>query len=303
MEIMSQNVPIDLLRAFVTVVDLGSYTRAAEALRRTQPAVSLQIRRLEDLLGTKLLRFQGRVLKLTDAGVALGPYARQMLRINDDIIGHFRREALSGWIRVGLPADFANDFLLDAVTRFAALNPEVRIEVESRLSRDLRNRLATEKLDLAVAIASDEAASYLVRSWLAQPVWAIPAGHAFPRTAPLPLARHPDPCEYADRMIAALRRAGREWRTVYVSADVAGLQNAVAAGVGVTALTDATLGPGMRIGGAAEGLPPLDPLRIGLFYKHTRLSGAAHGLAQTLIGRLDSAAAAETRESGRNNQN
>jgi DNA-binding transcriptional LysR family regulator len=90
-------------------------------------------------------------------------------------------------------------------------------------------------------------------------------------------------------MIAALRRAGRDWRAVYVSSDVAGLQNSVAAGLGVTALTHATLEPGMRIGTAADGLPPLDALRIGLFYKHARLSGAAHGLAQVLIGQMDSA--------------
>lgn len=295
---MVRNVHIDLLRAFVTVVDLGSYTRAAEALGRTQPAVSLQIRRLEEILGARLLRFRGRALRLTDAGIALGPYARQMLRINDDIIGHFQNEALSGWIRVGLPSDFANDFLLDAVTSFAAAHGEVRVEVESRLSRDLRDRLATDELDLSVAIAAADGAPYLVRSWVAQPVWAVPEGHVFPQTEPLPLARHPDPCEYADRMFTALRRAGRSWRSVYVSSDVAGLQNAVAARLGVTALTGATLGPGMRIGGAEDGLPPLDPLRIGLFYKHARLSGAAHGMAQVLIGRLDRAAAAEAPRSG-----
>lgn len=288
---MIQNIPIDLLRAFVTVVDLGSYTKAAEALGRTQPAISLQVKRLEDLLGAKLLCLRGRQLALTDAGIALGPHARQMLRISDDISSHFRKEALSGWIRVGLPADFANDYLLDAVTRFAAQHPEVRIEVESRLSRDLHDRLAADRLDIAAAIAADEAAPYLVRSWRALPVWAVPTGRSFPADRPLPLVRHPDPCEYASRMIAALRRAGREWRGVYVSSDVAGLQNAVAAGLGVTALTHATLEPGMRIGTEADGLPPLDALRIGLFYKHTRLSGAAHGLAQALIGQLDAATA------------
>ncbi len=288
---MNPNIPIELLRAFVTVVDLGSYTKAAAALGRTQPAVSLQIRRLEDLLGARLLISGGRALRLTDAGIALGPHARQMLRINDDILARFRREALSGWIRLGLPADFANDFLLDAVTRFAADHPEVRIEVESLLSHSLRERLAGERVDLAVAIVSDDASPYLVRSWLTRPVWAVPAGRGFDPAQPLPLVRHPDPCEYADRMVAALRRVGREWRGVYVSSDVAGLQNAVGAGLGVTALTHATLGPGMRIGREDEGFPPLDPLRIGLFYKHARISGAAHALATWLIGKLDAATA------------
>lgn len=286
---MNTNVPIDLLRAFVTVLDLGSVTRAAEALGRTQPAISLQIRRLEELLGAKMLNFEGRTLSLTEAGMALSPYARQMLRINDDIVGHFRREAMSGWVRVGLPADFANDFLLESVTAFAIENPEVRIEIASGLSRELRDELATDRLDIAVAIATEESAPYLVRSWSARPIWAIPDSRDFDPAAPLPIVRHPDPCEYADRMMAALRSIGRGWHSVYVAADVAGLQAAVVAGLGATALTRPTLRAGMRVPRADEGFPPMVPLRIGLFYKHARLSPAAHGIAQRLIGRIDDA--------------
>lgn len=287
---MSVNIPTDLLRAFVTVVDLGGYTKAAAALGRTQPAISLQIRRLETLLRAKLLETDGRTLKLTDAGLALGPYARQILRTNDDVIGHFQREALSGWIRIGLPTDFANDFLLDSLTRFAAENPEVRLDVESRLSRDLRESLAADRLHIAVAIASEASAPYLARSWRCQPIWAAPTSRDFDPADPLPLLRHPDPCEYADRMIAALRLARRDWRSVYVSSDVAGLQSAVAAGLGATALTQATLGPGMRVGLVEEGYPTLEPLSVGLYYKHARIPAAAHHLTQWLIERLDAAA-------------
>ena len=99
---MPINVPTDLLRSFVTVVDLGSFTRAAEALGRTQPAVSLQIRRLEELLRAQLINTDGRQIRLTDAGIALGPYARQMLRLYDDIVSHYANESLSGWIRCAI---------------------------------------------------------------------------------------------------------------------------------------------------------------------------------------------------------
>ena len=112
---MAKNIPTDLLRSFVTVVDLGGFTRAAEALGRTQPAISLQIRRLEELLNTKLIRTAGRQFALTDEAIALGPYARQLLRLNDDIVAHFADAALSGWIRVGVPTDFAHSFLLEAI--------------------------------------------------------------------------------------------------------------------------------------------------------------------------------------------
>ncbi len=280
---MLTNVPTDLLRTFVTVVDLGSYTRAAEALGRTQPAISLQVRRLEDLLRTQLINTEGRQFRLTDAGVALGPYARQILRLNDDIVAHYAAEALSGWIKVGIPTDFSNAFLLGAITRFAASHPDVRIEVESRLSRSLRQDMSADRLDLVVAIAPSQDEAYLVNSATISPIWAMAEAFEWNGRTALPLVRHPDPCEYVDRMRSALRGAQKSWKTKMVSGDVAGIQAAVLAGIGVSALTPATLVPGMRIGTQAEGFPPLAPLRIGLFYKHARLSKAGHGLAQWLM--------------------
>jgi DNA-binding transcriptional LysR family regulator len=283
---MLTNVPTDLLRTFVTVVDLGSYTRAGEALGRTQPAISLQIRRLEELLRTQLINTEGRQIRLTDGGVALGPYARQILRLNDDIVAHYAAEALSGWIKVGLPTDFANAFLLGAITRFAASQPDVRIEVESRLSRDLRGDLAADRLDMVVAIAPTQDEAYLVNTATITPIWAVADSFRWDEKSTLPLVRHPDPCEYADRMRNALRGSRKAWKTKMVSGDVAGIQAAVLAGIGASALTPATLLPGLRVGTLAEGFPPLAPLRIGLFYKHARLSKAAHGLAQWLMQQI-----------------
>lgn len=283
---MPTNVPTDLLRAFVTVVDLGSYTRAAEALGRTQPAISLQIRRLEELLRTQLINTEGKQIRLTDGGMALGPYARQILRLNDDIVAHYAAEALSGWIKVGLPTDFSNAFLLGAITRFAATHPDVRIEVESRLSRSLRQELAADRLDLVVGIAPGQDEAYLVNAATIVPIWAVAESFRWDGLSTLPLIRHPDPCEYADRMRNALRGARKSWKTKLVSGDVAGIQAAIQAGIGVSALTPATLTPGLRIGTADEGFPPLAPLRIGLFYKHARLSKAAQGLAQWLMQQI-----------------
>lgn len=283
---MLTNVPTDLLRTFVTVVDLGSYTRAGEALGRTQPAISLQIRRLEELLRTQLINTEGRQIRLTDGGVALGPYARQILRLNDDIVAHYAAEALSGWIKFGLPTDFANAFLLGAITRFAASQPDVRIEVESRLSRDLRGDLAADRLDMVVAIAPTQDEAYLVNTATITPIWAVADSFRWEEKSTLPLVRHPDPCEYADRMRNALRGSRKAWKTKMVSGDVAGIQAAVLAGIGASALTPATLLPGLRVGTLAEGFPPLAPLWIGLFYKHARLSKAAHGLAQWLMQQI-----------------
>lgn len=282
---MAQNIPTDLLRAFVTVIDLGGFTRAATALGRTQPAVSQQLRRLEELIGQPLLRAEGGQIRLSEAAQRLDPLARQMLRLNDDIVASFADERLSGWLRVGVPTDFSNAFLLRAISDFAAAHPGVRIEMASRLSRDLRAGLAGDDYDLVVAIAPEDGMPWLVQGFAAQPFWALPET-AGPLPEVLPLVRHPDPCEYAERMRAALRAAGRRWRTTLVSADVEGLAAAVRAGLGVTALTPATLAPGLRAARPEDGLPPLAPLRIGLFYKHARLGKAGHGLAQWLLARF-----------------
>jgi DNA-binding transcriptional LysR family regulator len=280
---MASNIPTDLLRTFVTVVDLGGFTRAGEALGRTQPAISLQIRRLEELLDAKLIHSAGRQVVLTDAGVALGPYARQMLRLNDDIVAYFSEAALSGWIRVGVPTDFSHSFLLEAIASFATQHPDVKIEIESQLSQSLRESLAANKLDICVAIAPEGETPYLVDAVTIEPFWVVKTSFRAEPKAPLPIVRHPDPCEYGTRMRTGLRQAGRSWRTMLVSRDVSGLQTAVEAGLGATILTPATLRPGMRIGRADEGFPPVPPLRVGLFYKHAALSKAGQGLAQHML--------------------
>ena len=283
---MPTNVPTDLLRSFVTVVDLGGFTRAARALGRTQPAISLQIKRLEELLGAKLIETAGRQFVLTDAGVALGPYARQILRLNDDVVAYFSDAAPSGTIRVGVPTDFSHNFLLDSIASFAASYPDVKIDIESMKSQDLRDWLGAEKLDIIAAIVPDGDVPFLVESTMVKPIWALKDDLAIDPKAPVPVLRHPEPCEYGARMNDALRVNGRSWRTMLVSRDVAGLQAAVLAGVGVTALTPMTMLPGMRVASADEGFPPLAPLRIGLFYKHVSLDEAGHGLAGHLLEQI-----------------
>lgn len=280
---MQPNLPTDLLRAFITVIDLDGYTPAATALGRTQSAVSQQLRRLEALIGQPLLHFHAGRITLTDAARQLDPLARQMLRINDDIVAGFQAERLTGWLKVGIPTDFSNDAMLRAVSAFAVQHPGIRIEVTSRLSRDLRAALASDALDLALAIAPDEAMPWMMQSFTLRPSWAITFDSSPDLSRPIPLIRHPDPCEYADRMRASLRAAALRWQTVLVSDDLEGLIAAARAGLGLTALTPATLVPGLRALAPEEGLPLLAPLRIGLFYKHARLNSAGQGLARHLM--------------------
>ena len=292
----SLNLPTDILRAFITVIDLGGYTRAAEALGRTQPAVSLQMRRLEEMLRVKLIVLAGRELKLTEEGAALAVYARQLLRLNDEAVAHFTGRSSRGILRVGLPTDFAVSFLQEAISDFAAANPKVALEVHCDLSRQLHEWLHANELDLAVALLTHDKNPYLVRSWQEQPIWAAAKAGDAHRRVPVPLVTHPEGCEYRSRMTSALRSAGKEWRVVYTNPGISGLQRAVGSGLGVSALTRKTLLPDMRVLGAREGFPVLEPIRIGLFYKHPRLSDAGLTLVDSLIAQMEEAAPVAARK-------
>lgn len=282
------NLPTDLLRTFLTVVELGGHSKAGAVLGRSQPAISLQIRRLEELVRAPLLVQEGRVIQPTQAGEALLSYAREMVRINDEAIRYFHRADVAGVLRIGLPTDYAVDFLQKTLTDFLQRHPDVDLEIHCDLSRALHQHLRSDDLDIIVATMTSPRMPYLSRVWVEQPIWAGAEGVAHPKEGPVNLGAHLEGCDYRSRMIGALDAAERRWRIVYTSPGIAGLQSAVLNGFCVTALTRATLLPGMRELGPADGLPMLEPLRVGLFYKHPRLSPAGLQLVSDLVAGLES---------------
>lgn len=282
------NLPTDLLRTFITVVELGGHSKAGAALGRSQPAISLQIGRLEDLVKAQLLTQEGRAIHPTPAGEALLSFAREMVRTNDEAVSYFHRTDRSGVLRIGLPTDYAVAFLQNTLTRFLHDNPAVDLEIHCDLSRELHKMLRAEELDVIIATMNSPRMPYLSRSWVEQPIWvAAEAYHANP-DRPVPLGAHLEGCDYRSRMLEALDADGRRWRVVYTGPGISGLQNAVLNGLCVTALTQATLLPGMRELTEAEGFPKLEHLRIGLFYKHPRLTPAGLHLVSELVASLDS---------------
>ena len=283
------NLPTDLLRTFITVIDLGGFTRAGDALNRTQPAISLQVRRLEDLVGSKLILHDGRALKLSDAGVALAAYARQILRLNDEAVTRFHKVNALGALRAGLPTDYVTAFLQDGVTGFMHANADVEVEVHCDLSRNLLELLKRDQLDLTVALIREGDRNYLVRAWEERPVWTTAEGGTSYRHDPVPIAAHPEGCEYRNRMVAALNTAGKAWRIAYSNPEIGGLRSAVLDDLGISALTRKTLSEGMRILSEEDGFPKLEKIRIGIFYKHARLSDAGLKLVNRLVECLDEA--------------
>lgn len=290
------DLPTNLLRTLITIVDLGGYTRAAEALGRTQPAVSLQMQRLESRLGAKLIDPAGRDMRLTEAGETLVRYARQILQLNDEVVAGFVKPSATGVLRIGLPTDYAVAFLQQALAGFARDHPDVTLEIRCDLSQHLTALLQQDALDMVVGLLTREHSPYLVKSWNDVPIWAAAKDYVIDQKAPLALVVHPQGCEYRNRMLSALAEDQRPWRMALVSPDISGLQQAVAAGLGVTALTEKTLTPEMRVLDRRDGLPALGELHIGLFYKHAQLTDAGLLLVNLLIERLDQAAKARSRQ-------
>lgn len=282
------NLPTDLLRTFIAVVELGGHSRAGELLGRSQPAISLQIRRLEDLVRTPLLSQEGRTIRPTPSGEALLSYAREMIRMNDEAVRYFHRSDVAGVLRIGIPTDYAVSFLQTTLTTFMHQHTDVELEIYCDLSRELHRQLRSDKLDIIIAMMQESRMPYLSRMWDEQPIWVAAEGYEPIAENPVPLGAHLEGCDYRARMIEALDGADRRWRIVYSGPGISGLQNAVLNGLCVTALTHATLLPGMRVLTEDDGFPSLNPLRVGLFYKHPRLSPAGLQLVSDLVAGLES---------------
>lgn len=271
---------LDVLRTYVTGVELGSFAKAADRLGRSTSAVSAQLKRLEEQLGTPVLRKAGRGMLPTAAGEALLGYARRLLELNDEAATAVRGVELAGSVRLGMQEDFAEHILTDVLGRFARAHPRLRIEARVARNAELLEQTAAGRLDLALAWddGSGDTGGFSAGGFDASgggsaagrggaiaigrlPMRWIGAADAPPpplgrRDEPLPLVVFDAPCLMRSAATKALDRAGIAWRIAFTSPSLGGVWAAVAAGLGVTVRTDIGVPSRLRVleGG---GLPPL----------------------------------------------
>ena len=252
--------PIDLdtavLRSFRTLAETGSFTRTAERVGRTQPAVTQQIRRLEAQLGHRLV-VRGRRVGLTAAGETLLGYARQMLDLADGAAAALASPGDGGEVRFGSSEDIATVFLPEILARFVRRHPTVRLQTICALTLDLLKGLGRRHYDVVVIKQEPNAIHPgAIPVWRERLVWAGPAeGPPLQRGAPVALALSPEPCVYRARALAALGEAWRTWSIVFTSPSLAGVAAAVRAGLGITVLPRTMIPPGLVP--LTAGLPPL----------------------------------------------
>lgn len=273
----------DLLRSFVLIAEGGSFTRAAQAVGRTQSAVSMQIRRLEEVLGQTLLVRGGRGVEPTRHGQWLLEPARRVLALNDEIVATFRTPAVAGSVRLGSPDDHALRWLPGILAQFAASHPAVEVEVVCAPSTDLVEQLAAGDLDLTLVSEGTEPLGVPARRlWRGPLSWV--GADAVAHRRPLPLALDRGVCAWRRAAIEALDGQGIPWRMAYAAKSLSGALAIALAGLAVTVTMPGPLPDGLRRLGAAEGLPALPELGISLVRGQTSPVEAA--LADHIVERF-----------------
>lgn len=252
---------LDLLRAFVAVVDTRSFTAAAQQLHSTQSTVSQKILRLEEAAKQSLLERARYDVRPTDAGEKLLGYARRMLHLHDEAAAAMTGNALTAVLRLGLAEDFAARLVTPALASFLRKHPNMKLEVTSGLSRELQKGYEMGEFDL-VMIKQKRGETIGMMHWPEPLSWLESADYPVSHSDPLPLVAFPPNGLYRSDMMEALDRINRPWRVVFTSSSLASVQSAVSEGLGVSLLPTRVTMDAHRIVPASAGLPIVDPMEI-----------------------------------------
>lgn len=284
---MRPNLDLDTLRTFAIGFELGSFARAAERIGRSPSAVSTQLRRLEDQVGRPLVQKSGRGLVPTEAGEKLLSYARRILDLNDEALASLRGIEMEGWVRLGLPQDFAESWLPNVLGGFARSHPKVKIEVRAEKTGLLVDRTCRGELDLCLhwgsvaGIANVETVADVPMVWIGRGDHVVSPPDRGER---LPLVTFEAPCSFRDPAINELDRAGMDWRLAFTSPSLSALWAATAAGLGITMRTMIGLPRDLVVlDPVATGLPPLPQARLTLVQAEREQSAPVKALRDLLV--------------------
>lgn len=271
----------DLLRAFVTVAECEGFSAAGRILHRTQSAVSLQIKRLEDRMREPLFERTSRSVVLTPGGGRLLPYARQILKLQDEAKRVMLSQREGRLIRLGISEEQATAYLPTLLPLFAERFPHVRVEIICDISSNLVQRFQEGLLDVVLAVRHrpTQTGQLLGRERM---VWTIADYRDANDWDPLPLALNPEGCIFRAHAFAALGRENRQWDILYTSPSPTGINVAVQAGLALTVKTPRSLPPGCGIVADDKGLPDLGHVEIELHRSPGELSEEFEAFCQAL---------------------
>ncbi len=282
---MSALLDVDQLRTFIAIADAGSFTRAADAVHRTQSAVSMQMKKLEERLGKPIFERDGRYSRLTEDGERLLDYARRIVKLNVEALSSFSDAELAGRVRLGLPDDYADRYLPEILARFSRSNPRVEVTVVCEPTPRLVERIGNFDLDLAIITQTDRNGAPVIRR--ERLLWVTSGRHAVHEARPVPLALGRAFCTWRQAATTALENTGRPFRVLYSSWNSTAVGAAVLAGLAVSVLPESAVRPGMRVLGASDGYPTLPSCKIALLRNPAESSALADALAGHIVTSLD----------------
>jgi DNA-binding transcriptional LysR family regulator len=286
---------IDQLKTFVAIAETGSFTRAAEVVHKTQSAVSMQMKRLEERIGRPIFERDGRASKLTEEGERLLDYARRIVKLNAEAVSSFADARLSGRVRLGVPDDYADRYLPEIMARFSRSHPGVELTVQCEPSFELAKSIESGILDLAIVTNCDKMRSTEIfrRERL---LWITSSRHSVHQEEPLPLALSRPPCVWRNAAINRLDEINKPYRVLYSTLNTGAIAAAVLAGLAVSVFPESALRPGIRVLGPVDGFPPLPSFDVGLLRNPHERSDLADALATHIIQGLDNLADVDAAE-------
>ena len=274
------------LRCFLAVVETGSFTKAAQKVKRTQSAITQQMSSLEKSLGKRLFD-RGKQMRLTKDGEIFLPYANKIFALHSEVLDRFKYPELEGEIRFGLPEDFAAMFLSDVLTDFSRFHPRILLNVECDLTFNLFERFKKKSFDMVlVKMSRPEDFPNGVEVWSEPLEWIGKKQYieTLNTNMVLPLVLSPQPCVYRASALQALEQAGIKWRIVFISPSYAGIIAAVSAGMGISVLPR-TMIPGALEVIQQDSLPLLPDIHVSLL-KQTDKNECLESLEDFLLKKL-----------------
>ncbi|OJY22175.1 MAG: permease [Pandoraea sp. 64-18] len=284
---MTPQFDIEALRTMIVGTDLGSFARAAVHLGRSQSAVSMQLKRLEEQAGHVLFHRRGRGLVPTEAGDTLLSYARRIVAMHDEAAVALGASAALPTIRLGLPQDFFEDIMPSALATFSERRPNVHVMVRAGRNYALEEQVKSGRLDVALAFTgadrpgTEDHLATMPMLWLSKDEDIEPLRDA---SGALPLVLFDHPCLFRQAALRSLDQAGIRWRLSLTTPSLPGVWAALRFGLGVTVRTAHGVPPGIRR--LDNCLPALPPLELWML-KQDHLSDAARDLAEILKATIE----------------
>ncbi len=285
---ISANLPMDAVRSFVQVAETGSVTVAGERLGRSQPAISLQLKKLEALLDRSLFVRDNKQLRLNEDGRTFLDYALRLLALNDEVVGHFLSPRIGGTVRFGIPSEYASSILPRVIGRFRRVYPDVTLEVTSDLSQNLLRGYRQQEFDIILALHDEPGSGRTPRSahiYDDELVW-VGYSDVLDEQAAIPMVLAPKGCIYRKRIAQKLDHRRYSWNIVYTNPDVSGIKTAIEERIGITALARSTVPPGLPIL-TNVGLPALGRISVSILYKRNDRNPALIRLEEEVRGSLE----------------